>query len=372
MTPFAANIINIVAESPNLEVYAIVVSRIGIDYKDYINVTANNCVEFWHRPRSLYGKFIEKFYNYKLFRRIKILVNNHHIDYIHFLTGDYTLHPFFAKLRKTATVVYTVHDLIPHDVKYKIFQKHRWYRKYIIWGVRQNIKKADILVTCNKDQFKMLKEKYPSKLTCFHQFPTLITQGIISGTDSCPELDNVRKYILFFGSVQKYKGVEVLYNTFLSKDIFPSNYSLVIAGSGDWYFKRDSKESNVVRINRFIKDSEIKSLFCNASCVVYPYISATQSGVLTLAYRFGVPAIVSDIPYFLDSAEDNETIIFFKNQNENDLAKKMEKLLFDTNIEEIKHHQQIYYVKHYSYESLLKEIATIYCTNFTSSSNYND
>jgi glycosyltransferase involved in cell wall biosynthesis len=365
MTPFAANIINLVSDSQELEVYAILISRIGIDYRDYIDIAPNNRIEFWDRPQSLYGKFIEKFYNYKLFQRIKTLVNEHHIDYIHFLTGDYTLYPFFARLRKMSAIVYTVHDLIPHEFKYKILQKDGWYRKYITWGEQKNIKNANILVTCSKNQFKMLRKIYPSKLIYFHQFPPLITQGILSGTDHCPELENIKKYILFFGVIQKYKGVEILYNAFLSKNIFHSNYSLVIAGSGDWYFKRQNEETNVVRIDRYIKDSEIKSLFCNASCVVYPYLSATQSGVLTLAYKFGIPVIASDIPYFSDNAEDNKTVIFFKNKGENDLAAKMEKLLFNTNVEKMKRYQKTYYTQRYSIESIRMKITAIYQPIFT-------
>jgi glycosyltransferase involved in cell wall biosynthesis len=361
MTPFAANIINIVLGAQELEIYAILISRIGIDYRDYIDIAVNNRIEFWERPQSLYGKIIEKFYNYKLFRKIKLLVNKHHIDYIHFLTGDHTLHPFFARLRKMTTIVYTVHDLIPHEFKHGMLQKDGWYRKYITWGEQRNIKNADILVTCSKNQFKMLKKIYhSSKLICFHQFPSLITQSILSGIDHCPELENVQKYILFFGTVQKYKGVETLYNVFLSKNIFYQDYSLVIAGSGGWYFKRRDKEPNVIRIDRYIKDSEIKSLFCNASCVVYPYLSATQSGVLTLAYKFAVPAIVSDIPYFFDNAEDGKTVLFFKNQDENDLATKMEKLLFNTNMDEMKRYQKAYYKQHYFIKSIRTGIIAIY------------
>ena len=42
-------------------------------------------------------------------------------------------------------------------------------------------------------------------------------------------------------------------------------------------------------INRYIKDSEVAYLYQHAQCVVYPYISATQSGVLSLAFYYQTP-----------------------------------------------------------------------------------
>jgi glycosyltransferase involved in cell wall biosynthesis len=359
MVPFAANIINAVLVSQNIDAYALVVSRKELDYRSYINAMKDSHVEFWDRPSKLYGKFIEKFYNYKLLHRIQAIVHKHNIEYIHFLTGDYTLHPFFTKLRKKTTIVYTVHDLVPHETKHKKL-KHKCFEKYISWGTKRNIDHADILVTCSKKQFLILKEKFPSKLIYFHQFPSLITENILLGNDYCPELKNICKYILFFGNVQKYKGVEVLYHTFLNNKIFHSNYSLIIAGKGDWYFSRNENETNVIRINRFVKDSEIKSLFCNASCVVYPYLSATQSGVLTLAYKFGVPLVVSDIAYFQDNAENYQTAIFFKKQDENDLTNKLKEILFDIDVDEMKNIQRNYYDRHYSVNSMLKEVEAIY------------
>lgn len=70
----------------------------------------------------------------------------------------------------------------------------------------------------------------------------------------------------------------------------------MIAGSGEVYFPIQKYE-NIILINRYIKDEEIAWLFNHAKLTVYPYISATQSGVLSVSCYFGKPIIASDVPF---------------------------------------------------------------------------
>jgi glycosyltransferase involved in cell wall biosynthesis len=359
MVPFAANIINTVVNSQELSVYAIAISKGEMDYRKYITHLEPGRIKFINYHRNLIGNIIDKFYNYRLLRSIEIFVKEYKIQYIHFLTGDYTLNQIIPKLRKIAKIVYTVHDLNAHETTHRKL-KAILFEKYMLWGVKKNTYNADILVTCSKNQFRHLKEQYYKKPVFFHQFPSLVTQMMLDANSVCPELKNVQKYILFFGTIHKYKGIELLYDVFCSNSIFHSNYSLVMAGSGDWYFDRKENEKNVIRINRYIVDTEVKTLFENAACVIYPYISATMSGVLTLAYKFGVPLIVSDIPYFLDNVENGKTAFVFKNRDKTDLTNKMEQLLFNTDMEEMQYNQKEFYKRHYSANAMLKELETIY------------
>ena len=65
--------------------------------------------------------------------------------------------------------------------------------------------------------------------------------------------------------------------------------------------------------NRYIKDTEVSYLYQHAHCVVYPYISATQSGVLSLAFYYNTPLLASDVPFFKSSLESEGTGLLFKN-----------------------------------------------------------
>lgn len=60
-------------------------------------------------------------------------------------------------------------------------------------------------------------------------------------------------------------------------------------------------------INRYIRDEEMLWLFHHARSVVLPYIEATQSGVIPIAYKFGVPVIVSNVDGLTQFVEDEKT-----------------------------------------------------------------
>ena len=135
------------------------------------------------------------------------------------------------------------------------------------------------------------------------------------------------EYILFFGNLQLYKGVHVLYEAYLSHPELQS-LPLVIAGSGYIYFKRQKKENgNIIFINRYIDDSELKDLFSRAAVVVYPYISATQSGVTSIASYFGKPMVLSDLPFFKQTCEGYQGIEFFPTDDSEALAAAIQRSL---------------------------------------------
>lgn len=180
------------------------------------------------------------------------------------------------------------------------------------------------LTTSSKQQFDTLKRMYPMKNVVFTPFPTLVTDSIANGSKIVPELENEKSYILFFGRVLPYKGTDLLISAYsnLKNEI---DIKLVIAGPGnDSYAIQDE---NVIRINRFIDDYEIAYLFKNAKIVVYPYISATMSGVLSLSFYFNKNVLLSDVPFFKEY--ECENTYYFKTANIIDLQNKMKMLLTD-------------------------------------------
>ena len=104
-------------------------------------------------------------------------------------------------------------------------------------------------------------------------------------------------------------------------------YYLVIAGKGEIGFERNKNEKNVIWIQRYVKDTELKAMYLNAKCVVYPYISATQSGVLSIAYYYQTPVLASDVPFFKENIEKTGAGLLFQNRNVEDLKEKLLVLL---------------------------------------------
>lgn len=104
-----------------------------------------------------------------------------------------------------------------------------------------------------------------------------------------------RPMVLCFGRLVKYKGLEVLCRAerLLAKRL--GDYELVIAGEGDTsLFASEIGPSGRVKVlNRFLSDPEVAELFQQARLVVLPYTQASQSGVLAIAFAFGVPVVVT-------------------------------------------------------------------------------
>ena len=141
-------------------------------------------------------------------------------------------------------------------------------------------------------------------------------------------MKNLEKpYILFFGRIEKYKGVNNLYKAFSANSELSKNYILVIAGNGELGIDGIGRDKNVLLIQRYIMDSEVAYLYKNAACVVYPYISATQSGVLSLAYYFGTPVLASDVPFFKNIIAPNQAGLLFESGNVQNLGSQLMKIL---------------------------------------------
>lgn len=280
------------------------------------------------------------------------------IKIVHFINGIPQKN-FVSKLRRLGIeTLGTVHDLEMHEVK------NVWYKvlKNKIFAARkkENISYCQHLLTNSPFQYEELSKRYPNKNTYYHSFPSLVTSEIVNGSDIVPELAHLDKpYILFFGRIEAYKGIDLLYDAFVNDEDLINNYYLVIAGSGFVYFDTTSKPDNVIIINRYIKDTEVRDLYTKAQCVVYPYISATQSGVLSLAFYFGTRTLVSDVPFFKSSVEDKGVGFIFTKGDKVDLVEKLKKLIH-TSSDEMKLKQKRYYNSNYDGTAIKAALLNIY------------
>ncbi|MBI2280141.1 MAG: glycosyltransferase [Bacteroidetes bacterium] len=109
-------------------------------------------------------------------------------------------------------------------------------------------------------------------------------------------------YILFFGIIRKYKGLDILLNAFADQRLKNKKLKLLIAGEfyedETEYLKiiNDSNlQGNVIITKTFIPNNEVVNYFCAADIVVQPYRHATQSGVTQIAYHFNKPMLVTDV-----------------------------------------------------------------------------
>jgi len=113
--------------------------------------------------------------------------------------------------------------------------------------------------------------------------------------------------LLFFGLIRDYKGLDLLID---AMPLLDESFQLVIAGEsyGDFGKYRQAIDSSPARarikiLNRYIADDEVPRLFSAADLLVTPYRSATQSGVIPIAYHFDLPVLATDVGGLKESIE---------------------------------------------------------------------
>jgi glycosyltransferase involved in cell wall biosynthesis len=110
------------------------------------------------------------------------------------------------------------------------------------------------------------------------------------------------KYLLFFGFIRAYKGLDLMIDAFSDSRFREMKLKLIIAG--EFYedatpymelIRKFKLENDVVLFDRFINDNEVSLFFSVADLIVQPYRSATQSGVTQIAYHFEKPMLVTNV-----------------------------------------------------------------------------
>lgn len=119
---------------------------------------------------------------------------------------------------------------------------------------------------------------------------------------SALQLNPSLKYILFFGLIRKYKGLDLLLEAFAASSAKDPDLRLLVAGEfyeDEEAYRKQIKalgiDSKVMIHNRYIPKEAVRHFFGAASLVVQPYRDATQSGVTQIAYHFLKPMIVTNV-----------------------------------------------------------------------------
>lgn len=115
-------------------------------------------------------------------------------------------------------------------------------------------------------------------------------------------IDSNTRYVLFFGFIRTYKGLDLLFDAFADSRLKEMNVKLLVAGEfyGDPQPYMDQIErlgiqDRVVLKTDFIPDSQVNRYFSAADIVAQPYKSATQSGVTQIAFHFEKPMLVTNV-----------------------------------------------------------------------------
>ena len=116
------------------------------------------------------------------------------------------------------------------------------------------------------------------------------------------DLDPTFDYLLFFGLIRDYKGLDLLLDALADERFRHRRLKLIVAGEFysdrapyDARIDRHDLADRVIIVDRFIPDDRVADYFNAADLLVQPYKTATQSGVTQIAYHFEKPMIVTDV-----------------------------------------------------------------------------
>ncbi len=199
-----------------------------------------------------------------------------------------------VKKNKHTKIVTILDNVIPHESRFGDKMFTTYFLKPIDSFISMSRSVEDDLATFNKE-----------KPRDFNPHPLFDNFGEIYSKEKAKDLlklDKDTNYILFFGIIRDYKGLDLLLEAFAKMDYKALNLKLLVAGE---YYSNEDKyqkmiadlkiQDDVIVVNSFIKDSEVGQYFCAADMIAQPYKNATQSGVTQIAYHFESPILVTNV-----------------------------------------------------------------------------
>ncbi|MBR2624002.1 MAG: glycosyltransferase family 4 protein [Paludibacteraceae bacterium] len=191
-------------------------------------------------------------------------------------------------------VVSILDNIIPHEHR----PGDKILSKYFVSSI-------DAFIAMSKsvyDDLKSLNDKKPCLMSphpIYDNFGTAVSREEAVGSLG---LDPSAKYMLFFGFIRDYKGLDILLKAIADERIKNSDIKLIVAGefynNSETYFELEKQlglEGKIIWRTDFIADEQVKNYFCASDIIVQPYKTATQRGVTPLAYHFEKPMLVTTV-----------------------------------------------------------------------------
>lgn len=208
------------------------------------------------------------------------------------------------KSNRHSKVICIADNIIPHEKR----PGDRQFTAYFM-------KPVDAFVTMSREVLKDLN-RMTSKPAVYHPHPLYDNYGpLIPKQEARQQLRlSPGKYLLFFGFIRKYKGLDLLLEAMADERLKQADIRLIIAG--EYYEGKETCETiiaerklsdRVFTFTDFIPNEEVRDYFSAADLVVQPYRSATQSGITQIAYHFEKPMVVTDVGGLPEVVPDGKT-----------------------------------------------------------------
>jgi len=239
----------------------------------------------------------------QLFRQLKMVfdlvrqIRAFNPDVIHVQLGHLWFNLLALPLLRRFPLVLTVHDSIIHVGDAATGKTPQWVYDRACFRARERIVHAPQVK-------ELLVKRLGIPAETVHVIPYVIVGDV---DDTVAQHVKEEPTVLFFGRIWPYKGLDYLIRAEPLITSRVAQAKIVIAGTGEdfaRYRQMMVNPDNFVVINEYVSDEKRAELFRQASVVVLPYIEASQSFIISIAYRFGKPVVatrVGGLPEMVDN-----------------------------------------------------------------------
>jgi glycosyltransferase involved in cell wall biosynthesis len=256
-------------------------------------------------------------------RNVRTLISQIHEfnpDVIHY-QGTHLWFDLALPLLHRYPLVFTVHDIRPHPGDRLSQKTPQWIENF---ARRQ----AGELIVHTQYTRDLLLREWPQATEKTSVIPH-IQIGEATPSAGMEEDENL---VLFFGRIWEYKGLEYLIQAEPLITAKVPNARFLIAGEGEdfvRYRRMMVHPDRFVVHNEYVPEDDAADYFRRASVVVLPYIEASQSGVIPMAYSAGKPVVATTVGGLPETVENGRTGYLVPPRDSAQLAEAVTKLLLD-------------------------------------------
>lgn len=211
-----------------------------------------------------------------------------------------------VRKNKHTKVICIADNIIPHEKR----PGDRLFTKYFAGGV-------DGYIAMSHEVCEDIEALFPRAKHRFTPHPVYDHYGSILDREEALKalsLDPACRYLLFFGFIRDYKGLDLLLEAMADVRILDSNIRLLVAGefySNEEYYmgliQKYNLQDKVILHTDYIPNDEVNRYFCAADLIVQPYKTATQSGVTQVGYHFNKAMLVTRVGGLGEIVKDGES-----------------------------------------------------------------
>ncbi|HEY2548637.1 MAG TPA: oligosaccharide flippase family protein [Candidatus Acidoferrum sp.] len=231
-------------------------------------------------------------------RTLLTKINEFAPDVIHYQGTHLWFDLIFPLLRRCSRV-FTIHDFKPHP-------GDRLSQKTPLWIEMFARRHADELIVHSQQVRDLVTQNLPGTWDRISVIPHIQIGKELAYSD----IQEEQNLVLFFGRIWEYKGLEYLIRAepLISSQV--PNVRILIAGQGEdfsRYARMMVHPERFIVHNEYIPEEHAAEYFRRASVVALPYIEASQSGVIPIAYSAGRPVVATNVGGLPEMVEHGQT-----------------------------------------------------------------